>query len=77
MSTFKGGTLRGVLVSADAWSAVGRIAGIAAWVAFAAGAVMAVLVVLGIVHERRPEGSGQACRTNPMPQLAITQIGEK
>ena len=50
---FKGETLRGLLLSAYAWSTVGRIAGIAAWVAFAAGAVMAVLVVLGIVHERR------------------------
>ncbi len=50
---FKGETLRGLLLSAYAWSTVGRIAGIAAWVAFAAGAVMIVLVVLGIVHERR------------------------
>lgn len=50
---FKGETLRGLLLSAYAWSTVGRIAGIAAWVAFAAGAVMLVLVVLGIVHERR------------------------
>ena len=32
---------------------VGRIAGIAAWVSFGAGVVMVVLVVLGIVHERR------------------------
>jgi hypothetical protein len=50
---FKGETLRGLLLSAYAWSTVGMIAGIAAIAAFAAAAVMAVLVVLGIVHHRR------------------------
>jgi hypothetical protein len=50
---FKGETLRGLLLSAYAWSTVGRIAGIAAWAAFAAGVAMVVLVVLGIIHERR------------------------
>lgn len=50
---FKGETLRGLLLSAYAWSTVGRIAGIAAWAALAAGAVMVVLVVLGIVHQRK------------------------
>jgi hypothetical protein len=32
---------------------MGRIAGIAAWVAFAAAAVMAALVIAGIVHLAR------------------------
>ncbi|MFT3852082.1 MAG: hypothetical protein QM733_05005 [Ilumatobacteraceae bacterium] len=50
---FKGETLRGLLLSAYAWSTVGRIAGIAAWAALAAGVVMVVLVVLGIVHQRK------------------------
>jgi hypothetical protein len=50
---FKGETLRGLLLSAYAWSTVGRIAGIAATVAFAFAAVMVVLVVLGVVHHRR------------------------
>ena len=45
--------MRGLLLSAYAWSTVGRIAGIAAWVCFGAGVVMVVLVVFGIVHERR------------------------
>jgi hypothetical protein len=49
-SLFRGETLRGLLLSAFAWSTMGRIAGIAAWVAFAAAAVMAALVVAGIVH---------------------------
>lgn len=50
---FKGETLRGLLLSAYAWSTVGTIAGIAAIAAYAAAAIMAVLVVLGIVHHRR------------------------
>jgi hypothetical protein len=52
-SLFRGETLRGLLLSAFAWSTMGRIAGIAAWVAFAAAAVMAALVIAGIVHLAR------------------------
>jgi hypothetical protein len=50
---FKGETLRGLLLSAYAWSTVGAIAGYAAIGAFAAAALMAVLVVLGFLHLRR------------------------
>ncbi|MFL6204432.1 MAG: hypothetical protein ACJ739_03705 [Acidimicrobiales bacterium] len=50
---FKGETLRGLLLSAFAWSTVGRIAGIAAWAAFAAGAAMLVLVVFGLRHHHK------------------------
>lgn len=50
---FKGETLRGLLLSAYAWATVGTIAGIAAIGAFLAAAIMAVLVVLGVVHHRR------------------------
>jgi hypothetical protein len=50
---FKGETLRGLLLSAYAWSTVGSIAGIAAIAAFVAAAVMAVLVGLGLMHHRR------------------------
>ncbi|MFO7279795.1 MAG: hypothetical protein C0P77_005245 [Thermoanaerobacterales bacterium] len=50
---FRGETLRGLLLSSFAWSTVGRIAGIAAWVAFAGAAIMAVLVVLGVIHMKR------------------------
>ena len=52
-SLFKGETLRGLLLSSYAWATVGRIAGIAAIVAFVAAGVMAVLVIAGLVHERR------------------------
>ena len=52
-SLFRGETLRGLLLSAFAWSTIGRIAGIAAWVAFAGAIVMAILVIAGIVHLRR------------------------
>jgi hypothetical protein len=50
---FKGETLRGLLLSAYAWSTVGQIAGYAAIGAFVAAALMAVLVALGLVHLRR------------------------
>jgi hypothetical protein len=50
---FKGETLRGLLLSAFAWSTVGRIAGIAAMVAFAAAAAMVVLVALGARHHHK------------------------
>ena len=50
---FKGETLRGLLLTAYAWSTVGTIAGIAAIGAFIAAAIMAVLVILGVVHHRR------------------------
>lgn len=50
---FKGETLRGLLLSAFAWSTVGMIAGYAALGAFIAAGMMAVLVVLGFVHLRR------------------------
>jgi hypothetical protein len=52
-SLFKGETLRGLLLSAYAWSTVGMIAGIAAIGAFIAAGLMAILVALGVVHHRR------------------------
>ena len=52
-SLFRGETLRGLLLSSYAWSTIGRIAAIAAWVAFAGAAVMAALVAAGLVHLRR------------------------
>ena len=52
-SLFRGETLRGLLLSTFAWSTIGRIAGIAATVAFVAAGVMLVLVVLGLVHRFR------------------------
>lgn len=50
---FKGETLRGLLLTAFAWSTVGRIAGYAAIGAFVAGGLMLVLVVLGLMHHRK------------------------
>ena len=52
-SLFRGETLRGLLLSSYAWSTIGRIAAIAAWVAFAGAAVMAGLVAAGLVDLRR------------------------
>ncbi len=50
---FKGETLRGLLLTAFAWSTVGRIAGFAAIAAFAAGGIMLVLVLLGLRHHHK------------------------
>jgi hypothetical protein len=50
---FKGETLRGLLLSAYAWATVGQIAGYAAIAAFAAAAVMLVLVALGARHHHK------------------------
>lgn len=50
---FKGETLRGLLLTAFAWSTVGQIAGYAAIGAFVAAAVMLVLVVLGFRHHHK------------------------
>ena len=52
-SLFRGETLRGLLLTSFAWATIGEIAGIAAWVAFAGAAVVAALVVAGLVHLRR------------------------
>lgn len=50
---FKGETLRGLLLTAYAWATVGSIAGYAATAAFGAGALMVVLVLLGIRHHHK------------------------
>ncbi len=52
-SLFRGETLRGLLLSTYAWSTVGRIAAIAAWVAFVGAAVLVALVVAGVFHVKR------------------------
>src|SRR6478735_4377803 len=50
---FKGETLRGLLLSAYAWSVIGMIAGIAAWVILAGAVLMGLLTAAGMVHLRR------------------------
>ncbi|OWY63084.1 hypothetical protein B7486_54995 [cyanobacterium TDX16] len=52
-SIFRGEMLRGTLLNTYAWDTIGRIAAIAAWVAFGAALVMTGLVVAGAVHLRR------------------------
>jgi hypothetical protein len=42
-----------LLLSTFAWSTIGRIAGIAATVAFVAAGAMMVFVILGLVHRVR------------------------
>lgn len=50
---FTGETLRGLLLTAFAWSTVGRIAGYAAIGAFVAGGLMLALVILGMMHHHK------------------------
>lgn len=57
-SIFRGEMLRGALLNTYAWSTIGRIAGIAAIAAWIAAAVMAALVVAGVVHTRRHNAAG-------------------
>jgi len=50
---FRGEMLRGSLLNAFAWSTMGRIAGIAATVAFVGAAFMALLSAAGVLHLRK------------------------
>ena len=50
---FMGETLRGLLLNAYAFSIFGQIATIAAWVSFAAAALLLVLGILGLAHQRK------------------------
>ncbi|CAN5624287.1 hypothetical protein BH23ACT3_BH23ACT3_02810 [soil metagenome] len=52
-TTFQGETLRGLLLSAYAWSTIGQISGLAAIAAFIGSVLMFVLVAMGLVHLRR------------------------
>jgi hypothetical protein len=52
-TVFRGEILRGTLLNTYAWWTIGLIAGIAAWVAWAAALICLVLVIAGIVHMRR------------------------
>ena len=53
---FMGNTLRGLLLYGYAFATIGTIAGIASYVSFAGGAVLLVLVALGLWHARRAGG---------------------
>jgi hypothetical protein len=52
-TTFKGTTLRGLLLNAYAFGKIGQIAGIASIVSFVGAGVMLLLAALGLVHTRR------------------------
>jgi hypothetical protein len=65
---FMGDTLRGLLLYGYAFATIGTIAGIAAFVSFGAGAILLVLVALGLWHARRVEHTAE--RTAPASVLA-------
>ena len=52
-TTFKGTTLRGLLLEAYAFSVFGQIATVAAWCAFILAGIMLILTILGLLHFRR------------------------
>ena len=52
-TSFRGETLRGLLLNAYAFGTMATVAGIAAWVALGTGGVLLVLAALGIIHARR------------------------
>jgi hypothetical protein len=52
-TSFRGETLRGLLLNAYAFWKIGQVAMYAAWVALGAGALLALLSVLGLWHMRR------------------------
>ena len=56
---FQGTTLRGLLLNAYAFGTVGKMAGIAAIVAFVGGGVILVLSILGFAHGRRMAGAAE------------------
>ena len=52
-TSFRGETLRGLLLNAYAFGKMGQIAFIAAWAALSTGALMVLLSILGLFHMRR------------------------
>jgi hypothetical protein len=52
-TSFRGETLRGLLLNAYAFWKMGQIAFIAAWAALATGALMVLLSIMGLFHMRR------------------------
>ena len=57
---FMGDTLRGLLLYGYAFAFMGTIAGIAAWVSFAAAVFLIVMFALGLRHARRVSRTGGA-----------------
>lgn len=52
-TSFRGETLRGLLLNAYAFWQMGQVALIAAWVALGTGAALVLLAVMGVIHMRR------------------------
>jgi len=70
-SLFMGNTLRGLLLYGYAFATIGTIAGIAAIGSFGAGALLLVLVALGLWHARK--ATGQSAE-RPVPQRVAQTV---
>jgi len=58
-TSFRGETLRGLLLNAYAFWKMGQIALYAAWIAFGAGVAMVLLAAMGMLHARRASALGE------------------
>ena len=67
-SLFMGNTLRGLLLYGYAFATIGTIAGIAAIVAFAAGAALLLLFIAGLVHAHRAKVAEKETAPKAVPQ---------
>jgi len=72
-SLFQGQTLRGLLLTAYAFSVFGEIAGIAAVVVWVLAGIMLILTILGLVHYRRvPEDKVVLPHSAPSEKVLVT-----
>jgi len=66
-TVFKGEALRGMLLNAYAFGTLGTIAGIASWIAYAAGVLLLALGGLGLWHSRRVPDSEEVLEHHQHP----------
>jgi hypothetical protein len=68
--SFRGTTLRGLLLEAYGFSTFGRIAGIAATCSFILAGIMLILVALGLWHSRKVASSVELLSSRTKTQIA-------
>jgi len=58
-TSFRGETLRGLLLNAYGFWKMGQVALYAAWIAFGAGALLVLLSAMGMIHARRSDAAAE------------------